>query len=548
MYRLLIVDDEEIITDGLYEVLQRFKPEMLDIYKAYSAKEALKWMSRSRIDIVLTDIRMPGMSGLDMSQEILTHWPRCKIVFLTGFSEFDYAYQAIQLPNARYLLKTEGYEKVTQTVLEVVQELDQDIQTRQLIEKSQEQIGTLQLMAQGDYIRQLLQESHVVMDRADFLAEDFKELGIALDPNAPVILALGRLFFAEGTGYLEKSRLLTSVRMIWDSFMFEKSSSIGTIDKHGDLLWLLQPSYEEQDSFHLVRFMEGTLELIQEACQSSLSLTLNFTLSGRACDWTQVTSQYDRLRQLQQLKIGNGISMILVDRTEASDDLVLKDVSYISHRIERLEAHLESGKATEFMDELNELTVTLLQTSGSVQKALEGYYAAALVLFSHINRMGLHSQMGNINKLMQLDGHASMKEGFLYLEKIAEMIFQFKNKDERDRATQVIEHICQYIEENLNEDLSLVRLAELHFFNPSYLSRFFKQEYGINLSEYIDKCRTRKAKELLRNHELKVRDVSISVGYEAAHSFTRFFKKMTGITPQEFRDSLYKESAVARNS
>lgn len=548
MYRLLIVDDEEIITDGLYEVLQRFKPEMLDIYKAYSAKEALKWMSRSRIDIVLTDIRMPGMSGLDMSQEIQTHWPRCKIVFLTGFSEFDYAYQAIQLPNARYLLKTEGYEKVTQTVLEVVQELDQDIQTRKLIEKSQEQNGTLQLMAQGDYIRQLVQECHIVMDRADTLVQDFKELGIALDPKAPVILALGRLFFAEGTGYLEKSRLLTSVRMIWDSFMSEKSSSIGTIDKHGDLLWLLQPCYEEQESFHLVRFMEGTLELIQEACQSSLSLTLNFTLSGRACDWTQVTSQYERLRQLQQLKIGNGISMILVDRAETSDDLVLKDVSYISHRIERLEAHLESGKAAEFMDQLDELAVTLLQTSGSVQKALEGYYAAALVLFSHINRMGLHSQMGNINKLMQLDGHASMKEGFLYLKKIAEMIFQYKNKDERDRATQVIEHICQYIEENLNEDLSLVRLAELHFFNPSYLSRFFKQEYGINLSEYIDKCRTRKAKELLRNHELKVRDVSLSVGYEAAHSFTRFFKKMTGVTPQEFRDSLYKESAVGRNS
>ncbi|WP_160031572.1 response regulator transcription factor [Paenibacillus sp. An7] len=548
MYRLLIVDDEEIITDGLYEVLKRFKPEMLDIYKAYSAKEALKWMSRSRIDIVLTDIRMPGMSGLDLSQEIQTHWPRCKIVFLTGFSEFDYAYQAIQLPNARYLLKTEGYEKVTQTILEVVQELDQDIQTRQLIEKSQEQMGTLQIMAQGDYIRQLLTESHVVMDRTDILAQDFEELGIALDPRAPVILALGRLFFEEGTGYLEKSRLLTSVRMIWDSFMSEKSISIGTIDKQGDLLWLLQPSNEEKDSFHLIRFMEGTLELIQEACQSSLSLTLNFTLSGKACDWTQITSQYERLRQLQQLKIGNGISMILVDRAETSDTLVLKDVTYISHRIERLEAHLESGKAAEFMDELDELSVTLLQTSSSVHKAIEGYYAAALVLFSHINRMGMHRHMGNINKLMQLDGHATMKEGFSYLKKIAELIFQYKNKDERDRATQVIEHICQYIEDNLNEDLSLVRLAELHFFNPSYLSRFFKQEYGINLSEYIDKCRTRKAKELLRNHELKVRDVSLSVGYEAAHSFTRFFKKMTGITPQEYRDSLYKESAVGRNS
>lgn len=547
MYRLLIVDDEEIITDGLYEVLLRFKPEMLDIYKAYSAKEALKWMSRSRIDIVLTDIRMPGMSGLELSQEIVAHWPRCKIVFLTGFSEFDYAYQAIQLPNARYLLKTEGYEKVTQTVLEVVQELDHDFKTQRLIEKSQEMNGTLQLMAQEDYIRQLLKDCHTMMESPDILAHDFKELGISLDPRTPVTLALGRLFFTEGTRYLEKSRLLASVRVLWDSFMSEKSRSIGTIDKHGDLLWLLQPSYEEQQSFHFARFMEGTLELIQEACQSSLHLTLNFTISGSTCDWNQVTSQYERLRQLQQLKIGNGISMILVDRAESPDDFVLNDVSYISHRIERLEAHLESGRSAEFIDQLNELSAALLQTSGSVQKAHEGYYAAALVLFSHINKMGLHSQVNNTSKLMQLDGHPSMKEGFQYLQEIAEHIFRYKNKDERDRASQVIEHICQYIEENLNEDLSLVRLAELHFFNPSYLSRFFKQEYGINLSEYIDKCRIRRAKELLRNYELKVRDVSLSVGYEAAHSFTRFFKKMTGVTPQEYRDSLYKETVASRN-
>lgn len=81
MYRLLIVDDEEIITEALYEVLSQSMREELDICKAFSAKEALRWLARTRVDIVLTDIRMPGMSGIELMEEIKTYWPRCRIIF-----------------------------------------------------------------------------------------------------------------------------------------------------------------------------------------------------------------------------------------------------------------------------------------------------------------------------------------------------------------------------------------------------------------------------------------------------------------------------------
>ncbi len=81
MYRLLIVDDEEIITDGLYEVFSSYNPEQLDVYKAYSATEALEWLARSRIDIILTDIAMPGMNGLELIEKVQNFWPKCKVVF-----------------------------------------------------------------------------------------------------------------------------------------------------------------------------------------------------------------------------------------------------------------------------------------------------------------------------------------------------------------------------------------------------------------------------------------------------------------------------------
>lgn len=540
MYRLLIVDDEEIITDGLYEVFQRLLSDSLDVCRAYSAKEALGWLSRTRVDIVLTDIRMPGMNGLELSQQIQIYWPRCKIVFLTGFSEFDYAYQAIQLPNARYLLKTEGYDKVTQTVQDVIREIDLDLRMEKLVKNSLEQMDALELVAQGDYFRHILQESSSINGRREELARDFEELHVRLSPHTPVLLALGRVSYTADTGYAGRSKTLTDVRRIWESFMSKQTISTGIIDKHGDMLWFIQPSPDAGETFHqhLVRYLEGTLELIQEACLTSLQSTISFTVNGALSDWEEVTTRYERLRRLQQLRIGDGLSMLLIDRTDQAEADTLKESASIDHKTAVMEAYLEGGKGAEFLEELDALANQLIRACGSVQKPIEGYYAVALLLLSYMNRMGMNDKLTEYGKLMRLNDHGSMKDAFMYLRETAESVFECRNKDERDRASKMIERICQFIEEHLDEELSLVRLAEIHYFNPSYLSRFFKQEFGMNMSEYIDKCRLRKAKEILRNHEMKVRDVAAAVGYEAANSFTRFFKKMTGQTPQEYREGL----------
>jgi two-component system response regulator YesN len=321
----------------------------------------------------------------------------------------------------------------------------------------------------------------------------------------------------------------------------EQTRSIGIVDKHGDMLWFIQPVLDAGERFnqHLIRYLEGMLELVQEACAASLHSTISFTVKGSLCDWREVAPNYDRLRRLQQLRIGNGLPMIQIDRSDEFEAELMKDGISIDHKAAMMEAHLEGGKAPEFLEELGTLSSRLLQgRCGNVQRTIEGYYAIALILLSYMNRMGLYTLLGEYGKLMRLDDHGSMKEAFDYLRETAEAVFQLRSNDDRDRTSQVIERICQFIEEKLDEDLSLVRLAEIHYFNPSYLSRFFKQEFGMNVSEYIDKCRLRKSKELLRNHELKIRDVASAVGYEAAHSFTRYFKKMTGLTPQEYRDGL----------
>ncbi|PWW07225.1 two-component system response regulator YesN [Paenibacillus cellulosilyticus] len=540
MYRLLIVDDEEIITNGLYEVFNRFMPERLDVYKAYSAKEALEWMSRTRIDIVMTDIAMPGMSGLELSEEILKYWPRCRVIFLTGHSEFEYAYRAIQLANVRYLLKTEGYAKVAETVKEVLDELVRGNLENQLLEQSREQLQAYQLMAQGDYMRHLLHDSDTACERTGIMVDEFRKLGITLDSTKETVMVLGRLSYPEGKTYLEKNEMMNAAQMLAETYLTEKTRSISIVDKQGDLVWFIQPFLCAEDTFdvHLLTYLEGMLELIQEACIASLRLTIGFTFSGTSCVWREVTQQYERLRQLQQLRVGDSAAIIVRDHPESSSGVSAKEGFISAAKAEMLAAHLEAGRSEAFMRELEDISGAALQCCGKFQYMIEAYYTIALMLYASIGRLGLHGRIDEHGKLMRLEEHASMKEGFCYLKGTAEAVFQFKQSDERDRTSLITDRICQYIEDHLSEDLSLVRLAEIHYFNPSYLSRFFKQESGTNLSDFIDRCRVKKAKELLRDPNMKVRDVAVEVGYEAAHSFTRFFKKVTGMTPQEYRDTL----------
>lgn len=535
LYRLLIVDDEEIITDSLYEVFSRFKPDELDVCKAYSAKEALQWMARTRIDIVLTDISMPGMNGLELSEHIRAYWPRCKTVFLTGYSNFDFIYRAIQMPNVRYVLKTEEYDKIMQTVEEVIEEIRRGNQIDRLEEQSREQRLALALLAQGDYLLHLLQESQVHCKNPEAVKEDFRSLHIGLDPTAPVVMILGRFSYPEQAAYMERIQILTASRRVWDTYLSAQVRHVEVVSKSGDTVWFIQPVHEAKDTDdqRLVRYLEGTLELVQEACLESLGLTIAFTI-GAACSWEAITPQYNRLRQLQQAKVSEGLPMILLENAQsvATDS---KEELRISQRVEILVAHLEADRKEKFLEGLEDVITSVIQDHLSVPRVIEAYYSLALALLSSINRRGLHEEIGDYSKLMRLDEHSSMKDALQYLSQVAVAIFNIEQLEES--TSYVIDRICRYIEENLDADLSLVRLAEMSYFNPTYLSRLFKQVRGINLSEYIDQCRIARAMELLKEDELKVREVAVSVGYEAAHSFTRFFKKATAMTPQEYRDT-----------
>ncbi|MDQ0192091.1 response regulator [Paenibacillus wynnii] len=261
----------------------------LDLYKAYSGQEALNLLGRTRVDIVLSDICMPGMDGLELMEHIRRNWPQCKMVFLTGHSDFNYVYQAIQAPGVQYVLKNEGYPKLIEAVERALKELDDTMRVNNLIRQSKEHLDTLETLAQGDYFRHLV---HSVRFEQD-VQEDFKQLRIPLDASMPVLIALGSLSYPESSqSYADRQETALAVKYLSEKLLKERTVSLGVIDRYSDLIWLIQPDWqryaEKTDAFEqMVMFLEGTFELIQQACLESLNIMVAVTLSVEESAWAR---------------------------------------------------------------------------------------------------------------------------------------------------------------------------------------------------------------------------------------------------------------------
>ncbi|ACL75607.1 response regulator transcription factor [Ruminiclostridium cellulolyticum] len=562
MYRLLIVDDEEIIVNGLYEIFRSLKNLDLDVYRAYSGEEAVEWLSRTRMDIVLTDIRMPEMDGLQLLDVIYRRWPQCKVIFLTGYNEFEYVYKAIQHQGVSYILKTEDNDKVISVVENAIEEIKKEIKTEDLIHNAKEQIELALGLFQKDYFIHLLHEEN----SSDVNKAQFEQLAIPMYPDHPVILLLGHIDSIPGNlSYWDKIQYINSIKVIITKNLNTNIRSICILDDRYRFIFFIQPnelmttgfSKTEENAFYdkAISFVKGTLEVIQTACMESLNASISFSLSGEPCNWEDVSKKYFSLNQLLNYKIGTGTEMLLIDNelknnilasgTEVPElDTNDEPLEILLRRknMDLIQQYMESGQKEKYFEVLEELLTPIKSVkSKNSNLAIEAYSMVSLSILSYINRWKITEKLAfhiGLNSLMRIDKHETWSDAVKYLINISDIIFQLQTDEQKKRADNAVDFVQSFINEHLSEDLSLVRLAEQVYLNPSYLSRLYKQVTNTNLSDFIDNARIERAKELLKKEKVKINEVAKAVGYETAASFTRFFKKLMGCSPQEYHDTM----------
>jgi len=561
MIRLLIVDDEPIIADGMFETLQQLDRLELDLHKAYSGKDALRQLRDTRFDIVLSDIRMPGMSGLELLRHIRSAWADCRVVFLTGFNDFDYVYEAIQNQGVHYLLKTEGYPKVISVIESVIEDIRASRQWSELVAGVNEQMEAANQVLQKEYLLQLL-NGEPSADRS----EQFGQLKLTLDPALPVLLLVGKIPTPpDGVStYTERSRLGYSVQLIAERHLSPATRVKCAIDDRNRLVCFLQPlasavepvesvesaeSSEPDDNPYerVSLFASGMLDVIQQAIELTVRVAVSFAISERHVPWEEAGRTCARLRYALDYRSSIDSETIVTvgenadgDEREADDPSADEAVRLVLNKIGMMDAYLEEGRTDDLLALLAQAKSVLSRLPpDDAGVGMEIYYRIAVSLLAYMNRTGIAGRLGDefgLSKLLRVDRPESLPFAIDYAAKLIPALLE-RRQNERDlRASRVIDRIKAYIADNLAGDVSLTRLADIVYFNPAYLSRLFKKTTGMTIVDYVHERRMKEAVSLLESSDMKIQDISEAVGFTTATNFARFFRKYAGSTPYEYRD------------
>lgn len=535
MYKLLIVDDELENLEWLEELFRYEAPRELEIYTALSARKAIEILNSVKCDIVLTDIKMPKMSGMELYRHIKENWPRCRVIFLTGYRDHETLYEAAQDKSVRYLLKTEGDAKIMDTVMEAVYELD-----RQREELTLERERGILFEKARYWIKKDFWEQAVTGTGIELPGQrKLEELGISLKADYPVLFFLGHI--EEVGTNISRERVEGVMELITRSMPGILRIEL-CVTEQRYLLLLVQPKMLDAytDWKRAFRVSYGALEDVQDICAGEPGLVIKFAVDKEPVSFEQLSEKYYKLKKgiaSMLSEEGSGIMEIRESAEEAKKEAYQFDAKL--SRLPLLTEYLEKGSREEGLKVLSELTAPLLQGASRHDiKALELYYNISMIYLKVISLNGLEEKIPfriGLYKLTNAESFNSWEEAVDYLKETYYAISVSLEESRGDRQDQTLNKVEKYIHEHLGEDLTLTVLADVGGFNAAYLSRIFKQKYQCNLSVYIMNERVKQAKKLLVETDEKINRIGEMVGYLTPHSFTRVFKAAEGITPAEYR-------------
>lgn len=511
MKKVLIVDDEKYIRSGLKAMIQKSGIGIDEISECANGREALDCLSKEKYDLVILDIRMPKMDGIELMKEMQKLLYPPAIIILSGYDDFNYAVEAIKYGAKAYLLKpVDRYE-----LFNVLNKVKKEIMQRENIEKKSQRIKKLCL----NHLRYIFLSDNLVEQE---IREILQDLGIDLfyDP-----------FYIS---------IITS-----RNNSISNSIDINTLEKflrekHIKALCLRGPDEE----LILVTNSRINWEGILKNCiMNSSNQSYIVAVSALGNRLTDIRKAYIQAKEALKYRI-----FVKGSRVIYYEDILKRTDDYIIpvDKIEKIcnMLGIESNKQIEKqLDEVFDISI--------FYKARIDYFNNFIYMFKH--KIDSSLMILNLEKLEEFESKYSNVWNPYYFETIEEYFNFVKsyilelNKyihNEKFLCENIeykVDMAIRYIKKHYKEDLNLAVVANHVSLNYYYFSHIFKKITGMSFMDFLLKTRIDKAKELLKNTEDKVKDIAFKVGFKDPKRFAKNFKKITGITPSQYRRCFWEE-------
>lgn len=493
MFTMVIVDDEQAVINHLVSNFDWMRHGVEVIGSADSGQKAYELIMSKKPDIVITDIRLPEFTGLELIEKIHCTIPWVQFIILSGYDNFSYAQKAIKLNVVDFLVKPVSQQELFHSVDKAIKRL-------------------VSLRKQENGIREFLSSGHGKFNQVILERERCVVICVHDESNCQTEAKEYEFFcnylkqdFKTNNAVIEVYQLLEEILLV---LKIEPGQGIEFIDM---ILLLVQEAYKKFSPSGALQFgISKNVEFsnMKEACQQARQ-ALEFAV------FYNVPKSYHE-------QINFKVNPFDVDYKSITH-LLLKTDSFTA-----IEAELDtilSGFSSRYFPPsvvriiLADMFLYLLQVLFSEW---------GLSFQKYVNNDILSTVLSSSVKSMN-----EMRSIFIDVFRRVEYYKKQKNITARQK---ILSDIQQYIKENLSRPIMLNEIGEQVKLTPSYISSLFKEEMGITITDYITDLRIEKAKMLLKDSHLKISELAKKVGYEEQRYFSQVFKKKTGITPKEFRN------------
>lgn len=561
MYRVLLVDDEEDVREGLVIEVDWEALDLRIVGLAENGREALEMAERVEPDIVVTDISMPFMDGLELARRLRERNPLVKVVILTGYDEFDYARQAVSLSVDEYLLKPFSAGHLTELLTRLRAQMASEVAEREDVQQLRDHYYTSLPLVQADLMATLLHRQK----SPAYIHDKAKQCGLNLNGERYGVSVLTLHMEGEGKKNGHQVGAIPQESIRTDNVSENKGNhgSGGSLRQSEDAelkqfaaLNIAEEVWKEQGAGHafmhqeaivllfIDRWGQGEGEKRQQHALENVIRSINHYLripatvgSGSMVDsLSDVKHAYeDALLALDYRLVPGTDSLIYIADVERQTAGKLR---FDELKQQALTRTLKAGTRTELEDALEiifrEITVEhgrgdiqlyLIEVLTTVWKAaqasgedMEDIFGSGFQLYADMFRLpGLSEAQDKVREVCVLVQHRIASGRQHVYKDIVEQALRFTKEHYAD------------------PDLSIQKVCGYLHISSGYFCGIFKKEVQLTFLQYLMQIRMEAAKELLRSTELKSFEIAERVGFAEPNYFSFCFKKHIGVSPKEYR-------------
>lgn len=524
MIKMMVVEDEKILRDGICKVGNWTAHDIEICAVAENGQEALEKIEAYSPDIILTDVVMPVMDGIELTKQVRMKYPEIKVILLSGHEEFEYVKKAIEYKAYNYLLKPVRIERLVEVVSEVRDKIISDRKKQIEEEKLRKKLAQSIPILREHYMNQLLVGRESDEER---IRQQFEYLGIQLSAkNIAVMLCE----IDQEIGGLEMPRIaLLQLRELCQEIVGNEYTCVVFEDLRNRIVIVLN-YLQGMRAKDIVAYLQGKAVRIQKDFGEAAGVSVSIGIGRPTGTVRNISKAYREAEYALSYRffMGNE-SVIYIGDVEKEKHM---DSFLISQQEEELLSCIKTGDTSGTGSQIERYFQLLGQYAPEGQDfVFEKVNLFIGYVLNSLKDGNMESDAEFLTGLEEASKSLRKRSFFTTLqeieEKISAVIMDITDKINKNRILRnegIIDKAGKYIRQNLSGDVSLITVADAVFVSPNYLSFLFK-EHGENFKDYVVRIKMERAEELMEQGKYNMSQIAQELGYKDGRYFSQAYKK-----------------------